>query len=1001
MSRNPQLNELVERCLAAMEQEGAPALERLCALHPNEASALRRRVALLQGFGLAGDAAADAEPAADPPIPKRLGDFELLERIGAGGMGVVYRARQLSLGREVALKVVRPDQLHVGTARTRFRREVEAIARLQHPGIVPIHAVGESDGLPWFAMELLTGASIAQVVRALHGRAPAELSGADFAAAVADVVRGGSGGAGGAPGAAVESADVAHGWLFAGTWSDVCLRVARQVADALAHAHGRGVLHRDVKPSNILVTPTGRVVLVDFGLASTGDVSELTKSGSALGSLPYMSPEQLRGEWANVDERSDLWSLGITLHELLMLELPWRETTEHAMREAIVAGRRIAPRERNPAVPRDVETVVLAATDLDRARRYARATDLARDLDNALTGRPIEARRVGTFGRLIRWARREPAQAATAALALLIGVGGPIAYAEIQRRASTRLHEANLQIRAEQTRAEGHFRHALGVLSSMLAPVTDDAFADEPESDPIRRATLERALALYESFPAEDAGDFELRRALAQALFDLSLVQMRVGAPAAAATMLREAVRRLETLAGERTGDSAIAFDRLKVRGALGSTLTAGGRMEEGRQVVDLLITELGAGDPHDLPRLRLLAKAQSDRGVLAHLEGDLAGAITAARAALAVRREVIDAPDAVDGDRCEFGDAAYLLSDHLLSSRHEEPIEGETDTEGEQRVERLGAEADALQQEALAEIARVLAVQPRDRRALTIRCELLIYQSMVHALKATSTARIEVREALAIAEQLAQRYPESVAVRRLPVEAGYRAAVLELQMRDEAAAVALVRTAIEHGRAAYQELHEPKPIGAQLAPALSVLAQIELQRNQTDAGMADLAEAIELGHRCLTLTGGGEPIRRSLRQWEWLLARQRLQKGDWQTAAADAERFVLDPADAAPGSTEPFRAAMVLAGCAVAADRASKQDADSADEPSKLAERATLAGRADELARQAIAQAEAAVEGWPALRERLAEDTDWAALCRIPRLLEKVREHHLPEPRR
>ncbi len=992
MSTSTKLNELVERCLAAMEQEGNAAIDRFCGEHPDEAVALRRRVALLQGFGLAepnaGDPA-DAVDSSEPPIPKQLGDFELLDRLGAGGMGVVYRARQLSLGREVALKLVRPDQLHVGNARARFRREVEAIARLQHPGIVPIYAVGENDGVPWFAMELLEGASLAQVVRALRGRVPAELTGADFATTVARLARGDLHGAGGASGAATAEG----GWLFEGTWSDVCLRIARQVADALAHAHGRGVLHRDVKPSNILVTPSGRVVLVDFGLASTGDVSELTKSGSALGSLPYMSPEQVRGEWADVDERSDLWSLGITLHELLMLELPWRETTEHALRAAIVAGHRIAPRARNPAVPRDVETVVLAATELDRARRYALAADLARDLDNALTGRPIEARRVGTLGRLARWARREPAQATTAALALLIALGGPLTYGEVQRRARAELATANGRIREEQQRAEGHFRRALEVLSAMLVPVTDDAFADEPESDPIRRATLERALALYESFPAEDAGDFELRCALARTLLDLSSVQMRIGAPAAATTMLRDAQRRLETLASERPGDASIALDLLKVRGALGSSLTAAGNVAEGRPVLDPLIAELQAAGTLDLPRLRLLAKAESDRGVLCHRENDVAGALVAARAAVAALRQALTAPDASDGDRCEFAVAAYLLSDHLLASADaEEPEESAAsdaleDGASQSSVEAV-AEADALQQEALAEIARVLVTHPRDRRALTNRCELLLYQSSLHAWKARGAARVEVQEALLLAEQLAERYPESVAIRRLPVEVGYKAGVIELEAGQEEAGLTLVRTAVARGRAAFQELNEPRPIGAQLAMALSVLAQIEIHRHEDAAGLADLVAAVELGHRCLTLTGGGAPVRRALRQWEWLLTKQRLHMGDWQTAAADAERFVLDRTDETATSTEPLRAALLLASCAVAADSAPE-----------LAEDQRVA-RADELAKQAIDQAALGIEAWPGLGELLAEDPIWAALCQIPRLLDLVRARHLPEPR-
>jgi hypothetical protein len=211
---------LVAETLEAIDRQGLPALDAACRAHPEHAEELRRRLGSLAAVGLAGsDDGAGA-------VPERLGEFRLLERLGGGGMGVVYLAEQETLGRTVALTLVRPERLYFEGARERFRREVEVIARLQHPGIVPIYAFGEHGGLPYFAMECVRGATLAQALERLAGRRPEDLTGADLRAAVC---------------ACVPAGDRQHGTstagdLFAGRWVEVCLRIARAVALALQHA---------------------------------------------------------------------------------------------------------------------------------------------------------------------------------------------------------------------------------------------------------------------------------------------------------------------------------------------------------------------------------------------------------------------------------------------------------------------------------------------------------------------------------------------------------------------------------------------------------------------------------------------------------------------------------------------------------------------------------------------------------------------------------------------
>jgi serine/threonine protein kinase len=279
-------------------------LEELCQAHPQDSAALRRGVALLMDVRLHPGPPEDG-------LPERVGPFRLLRRLGAGGMGVVYLAQQQRPTRKVALKLVRPDQLWFEGYRERFTREIESAGRLAHHGIAPVYEMGEHDGVPWFSQEYVVGASLSEILENVPGRSPESLTGRDFLNAMREVV---------------ETGDSDASWdehFFRGRWVDVCLRIAKQVADALEHAHERGVLHRDVKPSNILLTPAGRAVLVDFGLANLQGTERLTQSGAQLGSLHYMPPEQIDGKRDEIGPGSDVYSLGVTLYELLTLRAPY------------------------------------------------------------------------------------------------------------------------------------------------------------------------------------------------------------------------------------------------------------------------------------------------------------------------------------------------------------------------------------------------------------------------------------------------------------------------------------------------------------------------------------------------------------------------------------------------------------------------------------------------------------------------------------------------------
>ncbi|MBI3819746.1 MAG: protein kinase [Planctomycetes bacterium] len=429
------LRTLVAEAVDRIEEEGLPALDDLCTKNPSLASAIRRRVDALINAGFVSQLGGG--PAPSPP--ERLGDFRIIRRLGQGGMGIVYLAEQLSLKREVAIKFIRPEHLYFSNSRERFKREIDAIARLQHPGIVPVYTVGEEHGIPFFSMEHIRGCPLSDVLETLRGTAAAALTGRSLADAI---------------GAQLDDETndkerrAASSFAFEGTWTEACFRIVAQIADALEHAHRHGVFHRDLKPSNLMITKTGRVLLLDFGLAATKGAAQLTRAGAQLGSLHYLSPEQVRGDVDAINATTDVYGLGVTLYELLTLQLPFVEESTEGIMRRILEGRPRPVRKLNAAVPWDAETVCLTAMEREQPRRYKSAADLARDVQNVLQFRPIEARRPGVLLRVRRFSQRRPGAAAAAALAAICCIGGPSFYAYVE-------HRSNQKLQSEMNHSEG------------------------------------------------------------------------------------------------------------------------------------------------------------------------------------------------------------------------------------------------------------------------------------------------------------------------------------------------------------------------------------------------------------------------------------------------------------------------------------------------------------------------------------------------------------------
>jgi serine/threonine protein kinase len=628
---------LVTEALDLLERSGLAALEDFYRQHPEEAPTLRARVSWLIEAGLVEPA-----PARPAGVPEQLGDFRLRDTLGQGGMGVVYVAEQISLGREVALKLVRPEQLYFPGALQRFRHEVQTIAGLAHPGIVPIYAVGEEQGIPFFAMERVRGASLGAILAELGENSPQTLDGRDLLAAL---------GRSGADAAEEPSP------LFDGDWPTVCARIVREVGEALEHAHRRGVLHRDVKPSNIMLTRGGRVMLLDFGLASSEQRSERhTRTGHRVGTIAYMPPEQLRGE-RELDVRADVYALGVTLYELLALRLPHDPVTK-----AKRLGRDVPPasnglRKLDARISWELETVVQTAMEPDPARRYASAAALASDLGRVLEKRPIEARRSSLFLRSKRWIERHPA----AALASLLVVLAPSLLAWQQYRAKRLVERKNIEVsqanvalgralaevgeqrdaaNEARDRAQRHFDRAFGAVETMLSRVGGELLEDFPRMEPIRRELLEEALRLMQELEREPESGPEQERQLARSLRRSAAIHAELGELAEALHALereevvldglltsdasadlsveranldrrkalvlrlqndlgeaevvaRSAVARLEGLAGDQP--ELVIWPLFEARGELAQVLNRLGRTQESRELLRGAIAQLQA----------------------------------------------------------------------------------------------------------------------------------------------------------------------------------------------------------------------------------------------------------------------------------------------------------------------------------------------------------------------------------------------------------------------
>jgi serine/threonine protein kinase/Flp pilus assembly protein TadD len=644
----------VQQYRATLEEGGRPDRQELIGKYPEVADELAACLDALEFVHQVAPQLREQAEAAPGPGEIRplaaLGDFRIERQLGRGGMGVVYEATQLSLGRRVALKVLPFAAVLDPRHLQRFKNEAQAAASLEHPNIVNIYSVGCERGVHYYAMQYVEGQTLAEVIAGLRqgsgdrGQGPGEADeGRDASSSIinhqssilpAHPLTP-------SPAQAAETSPLGalstEGSIKSPEFFCTVARLGIQAAEALEHAHQMGVVHRDIKPSNLMVesrlpTPSGRraesnlpspsgrgvggegrgtqaphLWITDFGLArisppsplrgegrgegsrgegGRGDGASLTMTGDILGTLRYMSPEQLEAKHSLLDHRTDIYSLGLTLYELLTLQPAFPGDDRQKLIRQVMEEDPRPPRQVNKAIPTDLETIIMKATANEPQSRYVSAGELADDLRRFVEDQPIQARRPTLAQRAARWSRRHYwlVSRGIAASFALLSITALVIFNAHQREVKQRL-------RAEQTLAT-----AMDLLDDVYVEYAGEgylkaAFASsqpEPaeEMTPKTKEFLKQALGLYARFAAFNPDEPSLRWRVLKANIRLGECQSRLGSYQEAERTFKSAISLAEELVAEVQGPSMYQEDLARARAGLADVAARKGNWDQ--VIVDL-----------------------------------------------------------------------------------------------------------------------------------------------------------------------------------------------------------------------------------------------------------------------------------------------------------------------------------------------------------------------------------------------------------------------------
>lgn len=590
-----QIDRLAEEFLARYRQGQRPTRDDIAAYAKQFPEIGEHVTDVIQVLLLMENLGAETVDDADStPIPEQLGEFRIVRELGRGGMGVVYEAIQAELGRRVALKVLPTASLLKTSQLARFRREAKAAARLHHTNIVPVFGVGATDGVHYYAMQLIDGQSLDQVLKETRRQRSQQ--------AQRETAR--NAGSSTACPAISDSAN-RHEYIRA------VARAGQQIALALAHAHSQGMLHRDVKPSNIILDADGRAWLSDFGMALFDDGEPLTGTGDVVGTLRYMAPERFMGR---SDPRSDVYSLGLTLYEMLTAKAAVNEVDRAKLIHQVLHEDPPSPRSVEPTVPRDLETIVLKAICKEPAHRYTSAADLAEDLGRFLADRPPTARRLSLWERTRRWVARNRGLTwmATAAFgAMLLGLA--MTYAEWRRA------ERNVDLALRETRrAKQGYDAFRKTVDGLFDAFGADSMSAEAMPHALRKYLLDVAIEHHRELAALSEDDPQRQADLAKSFLRIADYQSSLGAEHKAVEICEEAESFLERATRQFPAEPKLRELLATVTSQLGYYRLSVNRVAASREALNRAIamwSELLVQRPGDPDYLNGLAKAYNCLG--------------------------------------------------------------------------------------------------------------------------------------------------------------------------------------------------------------------------------------------------------------------------------------------------------------------------------------------------------------------------------------------------
>jgi serine/threonine-protein kinase len=681
---------LADEFLARCKRGEKPTIKEYCDQHPDLADEIRdvfEAVLMVEDLkpgssdvsGSLGDSAK-----MDGKRLEQVGDYRVLCEIGRGGMGVVYEAEQQALGRRVALKVLPKTIAGNGSAQVRFQREAKAAARMHHTNIVPVFDVGQDGDYLYYAMQLIHGQGLDLVIEDLKrlraasvagdgarvaGSPPATRHPSDRSIAASLVAgqfekenlalaaepdsQATAPFEGSAPSSAMlpGQSDISTATSNLGAYFRSVAQIGLQTASALSYAHSRGIIHRDIKPGNLILDTTGNVWVTDFGLAKTGD-GGMTHTGDILGTIRYMSPERFRGQ---CDVRADVYGLGMTLYEMLTLKAAYRSGDRLKLIELIRDREAASPRSVDARIPRDLETIVMKAIDKDAKQRYQSADEMGEDLQRFVNDEPIKARRVGSVEWFTRWCRRHPAVAGLlAAVLLLMAVGTAVSswQAVVATRAREDLAAKNAALAEEQAKVEARFELAQKAIALFHTGVSEDALLKNAEFKELRTKLLKEAKGFYEDLEKLLAGqtDAKSRKALAAAYFQLGELTDKIGDKKEALAVHRQALALRRELAAEEGADVEARLDVARSLRAVGLELYYTGDLTGARRAWEEqrdIATALEVESATDAVRT-ILARSHISIGTVRWAMGKPAEALQAYQKSLAIRQQLADANPAV-----------------------------------------------------------------------------------------------------------------------------------------------------------------------------------------------------------------------------------------------------------------------------------------------------------------------------------------------------------------